>query len=113
MAMNDRIPPRPAMVAGALTSKGLPCPTCGSTREYLDADRDVWRVHATPCANDTEQGPTVGVINAHMIGTESSPGEHVSWAEPDYFLTTELAELVGTTVDAYAEMNPHMILWEV
>lgn len=54
MALNDRVSPR-AAVGGVSTSHGLPCGTCGSVTTYCDADGDVWRVHATPCSNDTEQ----------------------------------------------------------
>ena len=55
----------------------------------------------------------IGIINGHMLGTPSTPGEHVSWNIPDYFAEAEVNLFLGTDAADYAAANPHMILWEV
>ena len=55
----------------------------------------------------------IGIINAAMFGMESAPGEHVNWSEPDYFTVSDFEDLVGLTLEQFATLSPHMILFEV
>lgn len=55
----------------------------------------------------------IGIINAHMFGTPSEPGEHVNWSEPDYFTVEEFEEILETDPATFAEESPHMIVFEV
>jgi hypothetical protein len=54
----------------------------------------------------------IGIINAHMMGATSEPGEYVDWSEPDV-MTERDAEFLLGDVAAYAASNPHMIIFEV
>ena len=53
-----------------------------------------------------------GVLTADMFGTESAPGEHVDWSEPDIFTAELFAEYLGDPAE-FAEENPWMIVFEV
>lgn len=55
----------------------------------------------------------IAMINAHMLGTPTEPGEHVDWSEPDIMTEADWTELLGTSVAEYAASSPHMIVWEV
>lgn len=55
----------------------------------------------------------VGMINAHMIGTLAAPGEHVDWSSVDTATEQGWYNLLGVTVEEYAEQAPHMIVFEV
>lgn len=56
----------------------------------------------------------IGILNAHMIGTPAAPGEHVDWDVPDLASRATWEELIlDTTIEEYAETNPHMIVFEV
>lgn len=52
------------------------------------------------------------IINADMFGTPTEPSEHVDWNEPDVMTADEWNEYLGTTVEAFAAANPHMIVAE-
>jgi hypothetical protein len=53
-----------------------------------------------------------GLLNAHMFGHPSEPGEYVNWSEPDYMTDADLIDLGLGTVADYAEESPHMIVFE-
>lgn len=54
---------------------------------------------------------TFGLINAHMFGAPTEPGEHVMWSEPDYFQESMFWDLGYNSVEEYAASNPHMIVF--
>lgn len=53
----------------------------------------------------------IAVINAHMIGVDTVPGEHVAWSTPDVMSEAVFAALVDQSAAEYAQANPHMIVW--
>ena len=55
----------------------------------------------------------IGIINAHMFGQATEPGEHGDWSEPDIFEVTDFEELVGLTLVNFVTLSPHMIVFEV
>lgn len=54
----------------------------------------------------------IGIINAHMYGHPSEPGEYVDWSAPDYMTRAEWRDFLGVPVEVFAADNPHMIVWE-
>lgn len=61
----------------------------------------------TITTNDTHA--RIAVLNAHMFGAVSEPGEP-DWSEPDHFDIAEFEALVGQPLATYAAENPHMIV---
>jgi hypothetical protein len=53
----------------------------------------------------------VGIVNAHMFGAESAPGEHVNWTTPDIMAESEWVEILGMSTAEYASTAPHMIVF--
>jgi hypothetical protein len=51
----------------------------------------------------------IGIVNAHMFGHATEPGEHVNWSTPDYDTAEGWCDVLGITVEEYAAGNPHMI----
>lgn len=56
---------------------------------------------------------TIGILNAHMFGAATEPGERVDWSTPDIDTSAGWAETLGEPVEEYAAKNPHMIVFEV
>ena len=54
-----------------------------------------------------------GLINSHMFGQATEPGEYVDWSEPDYATAEEWRYLLGQTIPEYAADSPHMIIFLV
>lgn len=54
----------------------------------------------------------IGMVNAHMFGRESEPGERVHWSRPDVDTRQGWYGILGMTVEEYAESSPHMIVFE-
>lgn len=54
----------------------------------------------------------IGIINAHMFGTEAEIGEHVNWSRPDVDTSEGWADTLGMSVEEYAASSPHMIVFE-
>lgn len=52
-----------------------------------------------------------GLLNAHMFGMDTEPGEHVNWSEPDYFDESMFWDLGYESVEEYAQEMPHMIVF--
>jgi hypothetical protein len=57
--------------------------------------------------------PLIGMVNAHMFGHASEPGEYVDWFAPDYDTVEGWRDLLGMTIEEYAADSPHMIVFEV
>ena len=55
----------------------------------------------------------IGMVNAHMFGTKTAPGEYVDWNTHDVDTREGWEHLLGQTVEEYAAANPHMIVFEV
>lgn len=55
----------------------------------------------------------IAILNGHMLGHASEPGEHVNWSEPDVMSEQEWERLLGMSVADYAVIAPWMIVWEV
>lgn len=59
----------------------------------------------------TKMNATYGLINSHMFGQNTEPGEYVNWSEPDYATAEEWRDLLGQDVTDYAANSPHMIVF--
>lgn len=55
----------------------------------------------------------IAIINAHMIGAATEPGEYVDWSSPDVMPEQEWTDLLGMSVAEFADANPHMIVMAV
>lgn len=55
----------------------------------------------------------IGIVNAHMFGTATEPGEYVDWSTHDVDTREGWALTLGSSVEDYAAANPHMIVFEV
>lgn len=55
----------------------------------------------------------IGIINAHMFGAKTEPGEYVDWSQPDLFTPEDMIVMGLGDPAEYAAANPHMIVFEV
>jgi hypothetical protein len=55
----------------------------------------------------------IGILNAHMFGQATEPGEHVDWSEPDVMTEEEWEQVLGMSIADYAVTAPWMIVWEI
>ena len=55
----------------------------------------------------------VGILNAHMFGAATEPGEYIDWSEPDYNTPEEWAWILGMPVESFAAISPHMIVFDL
>lgn len=50
------------------------------------------------------------VLNGDMYGTPLVEGEYVDWSKPDVMDDEFFTDWLNTTVEEFAETNPHMIV---
>ena len=55
----------------------------------------------------------IAILNAHMFGSETEPGEHVDWSTPDVDTVEGWTDTLGMDVVEYAATAPHMIVFEI
>lgn len=90
------------------------CPRCLGHPGWAHDDESRRREPDDVCLSCFGSGVAhYGLLNAHMFGTPSEPGEYVNWSKPDWKTDADFADLFdGMTVAEYAEANPHMIVFE-